>query len=116
MVRHVDVISVEEFVEAEEFTHDTVCANGEILFENVCWYRPRPLQARSHEWVSPMTVALRDLDQEQLRGGSRDGAGRAEGARASRPASRTWSGIARTTARWSSARSAPGRRAGGPST
>ncbi len=75
MVRHVDVISVEEFVEAEEFTHDTVCANGEILFENVCWYRPRPLQARSHEWVSPMTVAIRELDQEQLRAGREMGRG-----------------------------------------
>jgi formate-dependent phosphoribosylglycinamide formyltransferase (GAR transformylase) len=69
MVRHVDVISVEEFVEAEEFTYDTVCAAGEVLFENICWYRPRPLQARSHEWVSPMTVAVRHLDQEQLQGG-----------------------------------------------
>jgi formate-dependent phosphoribosylglycinamide formyltransferase (GAR transformylase) len=75
MVRHVDVISVEEFVEAEEFTHDTVCAAGEILFENVCWYRPRPLQARSHEWVSPMTVALRELDQEQLQAGREMGRG-----------------------------------------
>ncbi len=75
MVRHVDVISVEEFVEAEEFTHDTVCAGGEILFENICWYRPRPLQARSHEWVSPMTVALRDLDQEQLQAGREMGRG-----------------------------------------
>jgi formate-dependent phosphoribosylglycinamide formyltransferase (GAR transformylase) len=69
MVRHVDVISVEEFVEAEEFTYDTVCAGGEVVFENICWYRPRPLQARSHEWVSPMTVALRHLDQEELQGG-----------------------------------------------
>jgi len=69
MVGHVEMVSVEEFVEAEEFTHDTVCADGRILFENVCWYRPRPLQARSHEWVSPTTVALRDLDVEHLRAG-----------------------------------------------
>ncbi|MEJ7628333.1 MAG: ATP-grasp domain-containing protein [Nocardioidaceae bacterium] len=69
MVSHVAEISVEEFVEAEEFTHDTVCAGGEMLVENVCWYRPRPLQARSHEWISPMTVALRDLEEEGLRAG-----------------------------------------------
>jgi len=75
MVRHVAEVSVEEFVEAEEFTHDTVCAGGEILFENVCWYRPRPLQARSHEWVSPMTVALRDLDDERLQAGRAMGRG-----------------------------------------
>ena len=75
MVRHVAEVSVEEFVEAEEFTHDTVCAGGEILFENVCWYRPRPLHARSHEWVSPMTVALRDLDDERLQAGRAMGRG-----------------------------------------
>jgi hypothetical protein len=69
MIRHVDVVSVEEFVDGEEFTFDTVCGAGDILFENVSWYRPRPLQARSHEWISPMTVALRDIDDVGLAGG-----------------------------------------------
>ncbi len=69
LLRHVPEISVEEFVEGEEFTFDTVCADGDILFENVCWYRPRPLEARSHEWISPMTVALRELDVPDLQGG-----------------------------------------------
>ena len=40
MLRHVPEVSVEEFIDAEELTFDTVCANGEILFENVMWYRP----------------------------------------------------------------------------
>ncbi len=66
MVRHVEVLSVEEFIEAEEFTYDTVCGGGDVVFENICWYRPRPLQARSHEWISPMTVALRDIDSDRL--------------------------------------------------
>ena len=35
MLRHVPEVSVEEFVDAEEFTHDTACANGRILFEHV---------------------------------------------------------------------------------
>ena len=69
MVRHVDVVSVEEFIDAEEFTFDTVCGAGDILFENVSWYRPRPLEARSHEWISPMTIALRDIDDEQYAAG-----------------------------------------------
>jgi hypothetical protein len=73
MVRHVEVLSVEEFIEAEEFTYDTVCGAGDVVFENVCWYRPRPLQARSHEWISPMTVALRDLDDDGLAAGLRMG-------------------------------------------
>ena len=57
LLRHVPEISVEEFVEAEEFTYDTICAGGRVLFENVCWYRPRPLATRQHEWISPITLA-----------------------------------------------------------
>ncbi len=74
MLRHVRRVSVEEFIEAEEFTYDTVCADGQILFENICWYRPRPLQARSHEWISPITIALRDLSVPDLAGGRALGA------------------------------------------
>ena len=44
MMRHVPEVSVEEFIDGEEFTFDTICAGGEILFENVMWYRPRPLR------------------------------------------------------------------------
>lgn len=69
MIGHVETVSVEEFIEAEEFTYDTVCGGGDILYDNVSWYRPRPLQARSHEWISPQTVALRDLDRPELAGG-----------------------------------------------
>ncbi len=72
-VRHVREVSVEEFIEGEEFTFDTVCANGEIVFYNICSYRPRPLIARQLEWISPQTVALRDPDVPYL------GAGRALG-------------------------------------
>ena len=70
MIGHVETVSVEEFVDAEEFTYDTICGAGSILYDNVSWYRPRPLQARSHEWISPQTVALRDLDRAELTGGS----------------------------------------------
>jgi predicted ATP-grasp superfamily ATP-dependent carboligase len=49
---HLTEATVEEFVEGEEHTFDTVCANGQILFENVAWYRPTPLIAKLNEWVS----------------------------------------------------------------
>ena len=42
MVRHVPQVIVEEFIDGEEFTYDTICAGGQVLFENICWYRPRP--------------------------------------------------------------------------
>ena len=69
MIRHVPVVSVEEFVDGEEFTYDTICAGGQVLFENICQYHPRPLETKMHEWVSPVTVALRDLDDPGLAGG-----------------------------------------------
>jgi biotin carboxylase len=69
MVRYLPQVSVEEFVEAEEFTFDTVCARGQILFYNICWYRPRPLVGKQHEWVSQQTVVLRDPDVEYLAAG-----------------------------------------------
>ncbi len=69
LLRHVPEVSVEEFVDGEEFTFDTICADGKILFENVLWYRPRPLQMRLHEWVSPVSIVLRDLSVPDLQGG-----------------------------------------------
>ena len=69
MLRHVPEVSVEEFVDGEELTFDTICANGNILFEHVLWYRPRPLQMRQHEWVSPVSISLRDIDVDFVSGG-----------------------------------------------
>ena len=68
-MRHVRTVSVEEFIEGEEYTYDTVCGDGQVLFENIGWYRPKPLEARSHEWISPVTVSLRDLDADHLADG-----------------------------------------------
>ncbi|MGH8971261.1 MAG: ATP-grasp domain-containing protein, partial [Actinomycetes bacterium] len=74
LLRHVPEVSVEEFVDGEELTYDTVCANGNILFEHVLWYRPRPLQMRMHEWVSPVSISLRDLTVPDVQGGRQMGA------------------------------------------
>ncbi len=56
-----DEVNVEEFIEGEEYTYDTICIDGTVQYENVCFYRPNPLVARSTEWISPQTLALRDL-------------------------------------------------------
>ncbi len=74
MLRHVPEISVEEFVDAEELTYDTICADGRVLVENICWYRPRPLIAKQHEWVSPITMVLRDRTVPELQDGREMGA------------------------------------------
>lgn len=60
-LRHVPTISVEEFIDGEEYTYDTITIDGKIAYDNVAWYRPRPLIARSNEWISPQVVALRDF-------------------------------------------------------
>ena len=68
-LRHVPLISVEEFIDGEEYTFDTITVGGEIAYYNVAWYRPRPLIARSNEWISPQVIALRDVDDKDLAGG-----------------------------------------------
>ena len=68
-VRHVPVVSVEEFVEGREYTFDAICAGGRPLYYNIAWYRPRPLIARTVEWISPQVVALRNPDQPELADG-----------------------------------------------
>ena len=72
-LRHVPTVSVEEFVDGEEYTFDTITIDGEIAYYNIAWYRPRPLIARSNEWISPQVIALRDVDDPQLAGGVRMG-------------------------------------------
>jgi hypothetical protein len=62
LTRAVPELSVEEYIEGDEFTFDTISAHGEILFHNVCLYRPKPLIARLNEWVSAQSVGLRDTD------------------------------------------------------
>jgi hypothetical protein len=66
LTRHVPEVSVEEYIEGEEFTFDTVSAHGEMLFQNVCWYRPKPLVARLNEWISSQSIALKDIDRPDL--------------------------------------------------
>lgn len=65
-VRHVDEVSVEEFIEGEELTYDTVCAGGRVLYENVAWYRPKPLVMRQNTWISPQAICLRRIDTPEV--------------------------------------------------
>jgi hypothetical protein len=72
-LRHVPMVSVEEFVDGEEYTFDTITIGGRVAYFNVAWYRPRPLVARSNEWISPQVIALRDVDRPELADGIRMG-------------------------------------------
>ncbi len=72
-MHHVPEVSVEEFVEGEDFTFDTICANGKILFYNVSFYRPRALVSRSNDWISPQTISLRNVEDHRIADGVRMG-------------------------------------------
>ncbi|MGE0709822.1 MAG: acetyl-CoA carboxylase biotin carboxylase subunit family protein [Planctomycetota bacterium] len=60
-LRRVPEVVVEEFVRGTEYTFDTLCIDGRIVFANSELYRPDMLTARSVEEVSPQTISLRDL-------------------------------------------------------
>ncbi|MDA1266974.1 MAG: ATP-grasp domain-containing protein [Planctomycetota bacterium] len=66
---HIDEVSVEEFIEGEEFTYDTVSIQGTPAFQNVAWYRPKPLVMRLNAWISPQAICMRDLERDELRPG-----------------------------------------------
>ncbi len=66
LVRHVPEVSVEEYIDGEEYTYDTVCGDGEILFENLSWYRPKPMFMAKYGWVSPQSIIYRDLQHEAV--------------------------------------------------
>jgi hypothetical protein len=63
---NVPEVTVEEFIEGEEHTYDTVCADGDVLFENVAWYRPTPLVAKLNEWISAQSTCLRDIERPEI--------------------------------------------------
>ncbi|HYW32238.1 MAG TPA: ATP-grasp domain-containing protein [Gemmatimonas sp.] len=66
---HIHEVDVEEFIDGEEFTYDTICAGGEIKYFHIGYYRPRPLVARTKEWISPQTLTYRNVDDPWVAGG-----------------------------------------------
>ncbi len=68
-LRSVPEVSCEEYVEGEEFTFDTVCIAGKPAYENICQYLPKPIEARSLEWVSPIVITVRDMYEARLQPG-----------------------------------------------
>lgn len=66
---HIAEVDIEEFIDGEEYTFDTICAGGETKYFHIAYYRPRPLIARTNEWISPQTLSYRDVDDPKLAGG-----------------------------------------------
>jgi hypothetical protein len=66
---HIAEVSVEEFIDGEEYTFDTVCAKGRMEYFHIGFYRPRPLIARTNEWISPQTLTYSNVDDPKVAGG-----------------------------------------------
>ena len=58
---HVAEVSVEELVDGDEYTYDTLCVDGVAVYENIAQYLPRPLLARTDERCAPIIITIRDL-------------------------------------------------------
>jgi biotin carboxylase len=74
-MQHVGESIVEEYIEGEEFTYDTICVGGVPVYENVTQYLPKPIIARSTEWISPVIVTVRDMFAPRFQGGIKLGRG-----------------------------------------
>jgi len=68
-LRHVAEVSIEEFVEGDDFTYDALCIDGEVRLFHMAFYRPRALIARENEWISPQTVSIRGVDDPHVEAG-----------------------------------------------
>ena len=65
-MRDVPEASCEEYIDGEEFTFDTLCIGGRPAYENIAAYIPKPIEMRTLEWVSPITITVRRMEQPRL--------------------------------------------------
>lgn len=68
-LRSITEVSVEEFIDGDDMTYETICVDGRIQLYSVGTYIPRALDMKSNEWISPITLVYRDPDAEDLRVG-----------------------------------------------
>ncbi len=65
-VRHVAEASVEELIEGDEYTYETISVEGRPVYEGCTRYFPNVLEARKNEWISPIIFTLRDRASSEL--------------------------------------------------
>jgi hypothetical protein len=57
---HVAEASLEELIEGDEYTYETISVDGVPVYEGYTRYYPNVLEARRKEWISPIILTLRD--------------------------------------------------------
>lgn len=66
---HVPEVSLEELIEGDEHTYETICIDGVPAIESCTRYYPNVLDARKNEWISPIILTLRDRTTSELAAG-----------------------------------------------
>lgn len=59
-------VLLEEFVQGQEFSFDTVTLHGRHVLHNICCYQPTPLQVMENPWIQWAVVAPRSLGGGQF--------------------------------------------------
>lgn len=54
-------VLLEEFVQGQEYSFDSVTLHGRHVVHNICCYAPTPLQVMENPWIQWAVVAPRDL-------------------------------------------------------
>jgi hypothetical protein len=57
-----DPVVIEEFIVGEEFSFDSVCVRGEIVWHSISRYAPAPLTVLEHPWIQWCVVLPREID------------------------------------------------------
>jgi formate-dependent phosphoribosylglycinamide formyltransferase (GAR transformylase) len=60
-----DSIAVEEFVDGHEGFYDTICIDGQPVYDFVSHYYPNVLEAMRERWISPQFIATNRVDSSE---------------------------------------------------
>lgn len=55
-------LQLEEFIQGEEFTWDTICLNGTVVWDSITRYLPTPLEVLRNPWMQWRIITPREID------------------------------------------------------
>ncbi len=113
LLRGVAEVSVEEFIDGSEYTYDTICSNGEVLFEQRLWLSAATAASRASSNGSALSPSSCATSTRRISRMVAPWAATSCGRSDFATASRTWNGSSPPPVRWSSERSARARRVRG---
>lgn len=60
-----NLLQLEEFVQGEEHSFDTVCLDGEVVWHSITRYLPNPLEVLRNPWMKWRVITPREIDHPQ---------------------------------------------------